>query len=245
MNETIRSRQQQWSYLASEVFQIRYLVAANYLRNCTHILEVGGCSTPVTNYLRGAHESVTVVDPLVEPLQAETLNNRRCLVRHIAMRLEDYTPTGHENGFAVLGMPQLPLELVLGIMRRCDVSVLEFPPAFLPSCLMFKAVLDSGYFDVTARVEFDLSHDDIGNLSDVKMAVRHLFVLKRRRTDAADVRLSKWLRISSGYVRDARKYAWRRRVRDKAAMFLRDHFHSGYICLKQIRDGKRARQPSI
>ena len=227
--------------MASEVFQIRYLVAANYLRNCHHILEVGGCSTPITNYLRGAHESVTVVDPLVEPMQAETLNNRPCVVRHIPLKLQDYNPTGNENGFAVLGMPQLPLEPVLGIMRRCEVSVLEFPPAFLPSCLMFKAVLDSRYFDVTARIVFDLSHNDIGNLSDLNMAVRHLFVLKKKSTDADDGGLSKWLGISSAYVRDAQKYAWRRKVRDHTAIFLRDHFHSGYTRLKQIRDSKRAR----
>ena len=68
MNESIRAGQQMWSYMASEVFQNRYLVAANYLRNCSHILEVGACSTPITRYLRGAHESVTVVDPLVEPV---------------------------------------------------------------------------------------------------------------------------------------------------------------------------------
>ena len=242
MNETTRSGQEQWSYMASEVFQLRYLVAANYLRNCKHILEIGGCSSPMTNYLRGAHESVTVVDPLVEPLQAETLNNRPCVVRHIPLRLEDYSPAGNENGFAVLGMPQLPLEPILGIMRRCDVSVLEFPPAFLPSCLMFKAVLDSRSFDVTARIVLDLSHNDIGNLGDPNMAVRHLFVLKKKGTDAAaDVRLSQWLRISSDYVRDARKRAWRENVRDKSAAFLKDHFHSGYTRLKRIRDNKRSR----
>src|ERR1700752_860716 len=99
MNETIRTKQQVWSYMASEVFQNRYRVAASYLRNSTHILEVGACSTPITNYLHGAHESVTVVDPLVEPLQADSLNNRRCEVRHLPLRLEDYTPRGHENGF--------------------------------------------------------------------------------------------------------------------------------------------------
>ncbi|MGH8525537.1 MAG: hypothetical protein ACREXY_15430, partial [Gammaproteobacteria bacterium] len=160
---------------------------------------------------------------------------------HIPLRLEDYNPTGKENGFAVLGMPQLPLAPVLGIMRRCDVSVLEFPPAFLPSALMFKAVLDSGYFDVAARIVFDLSHNDIGTLSDSNMAVRHLFVLRKRSTEAADARLSKWLRISSDYVRDAEKYARRRSIRDKSAIFLRDYFPSGYTRLKQIRDTKRAR----
>ena len=227
--------------MASEVFQSRYHVAANYLRNCNHILEVGGCSTPITNYLRGTHDSVTVVDPLVDPLQAETLNNRPCVVRHIPVKVQDYVPTGLENGFAVLGMPQLPLEPVLSIMRRCDVSVLEFPPSFLPSCLMFQAVLESRYFDVTARIVFDLSHNDIGNLTDLNMAVRHLFVLKNRSADASDARLSKWLRISSDYVRDARKYAWRTNIRDKSAILLRERFPSAYTYLKQLRDEKRAR----
>jgi hypothetical protein len=241
MNETIQAKQQQWSYMASDVFQTRYLVAAKYLRNCNHILEVGGCSTPISNYLRGAHESVTVVDPLVEPMQAETLNNRPCVVRHIPVRVEEYRPTGQENGFAALGMPLLPLEPVLSIMRGCDVSVVEFPPAFLQSCLMFKAVLESGHFDVKARIVFDLSHNDTGDLSDSNMAVRHLFVLKKR-SSATDVRLSKWLRISSDYVREAEKIAWRQKIRDKSAIFLREYFQSGYTCLKQLRDSQRARQ---
>ena len=227
--------------MASEVFQTRYSVAANYLRDCNHILEVGGCSTPITNYLRGAHESVTVVDPLVEPMQAETLNNRPCLVQHIPLKVQDYQPTGNENGFAVLGMPQLPLEPVLRIMRGCDVSVLEFPPVFLPSCLMFKAVLESRHFDVAARIVFDFSRNDIGNLSDLTFAVRHLFVLKKRSPDADDARLSKWLQISSEYVREAQKRAWKRNLRDKSAIFLRDHLPSAYTRLKQLRENTRAR----
>jgi hypothetical protein len=226
--------------MATEAFQSRYLVAAHHLRNCSHVLEVGGCSTPITNYLRGAHESVTVVDPLVEPMLADTLNNRPCVVRHLPVRVEDYPPTGHENGFVVLGMPQLPLEPVLNVMRCCDVSVLEFPPAFLPSCLMFNAVLESRYFGVAARIVFDLSHNDVEDLHDSSMAVRHLFVLKKRNADAPDDNLSKWLRISSGYVRDAQRLAWRRSIRDQAAILLREHFHSGYTRLRQIRDTRRA-----
>jgi hypothetical protein len=240
MNQTIRARQQVWSYMASEVFQNRYLVAAHYLRNCSHILEVGGCSTPVTNYLRGAHDSVTVVDPLVEPLEATTLNHRPCLVRHVPVRLEDYQPTGRENGFVALGMPFLPLEPVLSIMRRCDVSVVEFPVAFLDSCRMFQALLQSRHFDVAARVVFDLSHNDIGDLHDSTMTLRHLFVLQPRSSDATGDRLSKWLRISDAYVRNAQRLAWKRELRDKSAVLLREYFRPGYTYLKQLRDGRRA-----
>lgn len=106
---------------------------------------------------------------------------------------------------------------------------------------MFQAVLNSRYFDVTARIVFDLSHNDVGDLTDLNMAVRHLFVLKKRSADAADGRLSKWLRISSDYVRDARKYAWRTHIRDKSAILLRERFPSAYTYLKQLRDDKRAR----
>jgi hypothetical protein len=239
MNETVQARQQVWSYMASEVFQNRYLVAANYLRNCSHILEVGGCSTPVTNYLRGEHASVTVVDPLVEPLESATLNGGPCLVRHIPVRLEDYQATGLENGFVALGMPFLPLEPVLAIMRRCDVSVLEFPVAFLDSCRMFKLILESGHFDVAARVVFDLSHNDVGDLHDPTMTLRHLFVLKPRSRDAARDGLSKWLKISDDYVREARRQAWKRDLRDKSAVLLREYFRPGYTYLKQIRDNSR------
>jgi hypothetical protein len=241
MTEAIRSERQQWNYMASEVFQSRYLVAANYLRNCSHILEVGGCSTPITNYLRGEHESVTVVDPLVEPLHAETLNDRPCTVRHIPVKVQDYGPTGRENGFAALGMPLLPLEPVLGIMRRCDVSVVEFPPAFLQSCLMFQAVLASGHFEVADRIVFDLSKNDVRSLSDSTMAVRHLFVLKKKNTDGMNPRLAKWLQVSADYVREARKHERKRAIRAKSATLLKEYFHSGYTRLKQMRDARRAR----
>jgi len=241
MSEAIRSERDQWRYMATEVFQSRYLVAANYLRNCSHILEVGGCSTPITGYLRGPHESVTVVDPLVEPLEADTLNGQPCVVRHIPRKVQDYVPTGREDGFAALGMPQLPLEPVLRIMRGCTVSVLEFPPAFLPSCVMFKAVLGSGHFDVAARIAFDLSGNDVSSLHDPTMTLRHLFVLEPRSTDAAGRRLIEWLRITDEYVRAARMIAWKRAVRDKSAIFLRENFRSTYTRLKQIRDGRRGR----
>lgn len=241
MNDTIRAGQQQWSYMASEVFQSRYLVAANYLRSCTDILEVGGCSTPITNYLRGAHDSVTVVDPFVEPLRADTLNDRPCAVHHVPVRIEDYVPPRRVDGFAALGMPQLPLEPVLAIMRQCDVNVVEFPVAFLPSCLMFKAVLDSESFDVTARVVFDLSHNDVGGLPDPGMTLRHLFVLTRRKGGASDGALAKWLRVADGYVRTARRHAWRRQLRDRSAILLRDHLPSGYAHLRRIRSDRRPR----
>ena len=122
-----RYKKQEWDYLVSEVFQSRHLVAAYYLRNCSHILEVGGYKTPITNYLYGEHESVTVVDPRIEPFHAETLNDRPCLVRHLPLKLQDYHSTGNENGFVFLGMPKLPLQSTLDIMRRCEVCVLEFP----------------------------------------------------------------------------------------------------------------------
>jgi hypothetical protein len=237
----LKAQQRVWSYMASEAFQTRYLVAAHHLRHCSHILEVGGCSTPITNYLHGAHASVTVVDPLVEPLESPRLNDHPCVVRHVPQRIEEYVPSGHENGFVALGMPQLPLEPVLDIMRRCDVSVVEFPVRFLPSCLMFKALLDSGHFDVTTRIVFDLSENDIGNLHDPALTDRHLFVL-RRRTGAASPQLSKWLRISDAYVRAARRHAWRLALRDRAAIFMRERFQSGHAYLKRLRDARRARR---
>jgi hypothetical protein len=101
---------------------------------------------------------------------------------------------------------------------------------------MFKAVLGSGYFDVAARIVFDLSHNDVGPLPDANMTARHLFVLEKRRAGAADVRLAKWLRISDEYVRAAERCAWRRNIRDKSAKLLRDHFQSAYTCLKEVRD---------
>ena len=86
-------------------FKSRYVIAAHYLRKCTHIVEVGGYRTPITGFLKSQnHKSVTVLDPYIKPLAEDTLNGAPCKVRHLPMLFEDYKLRGDEDCFVYMGL---------------------------------------------------------------------------------------------------------------------------------------------
>ena len=91
-------------YLCSEAAQSRSVIAAHLLRECPHVLELGGFKTPITLYLTGRHESVTVVDPLMRDYEADSLNGYPCRVRHISQPFQNLgLKTDETWGFVMLG----------------------------------------------------------------------------------------------------------------------------------------------
>src|SRR5579859_7321916 len=84
--EEIRAGRKFWGYLDTEPLRIRYVLAAHFVRDCPHIIEIGGYrQNVITSFLRGAHESVTVfsLDEEFEPLERAELNGVPCRVRHV------------------------------------------------------------------------------------------------------------------------------------------------------------------
>ncbi len=91
-------------YLLSEAAQVRCVIAAHALRDCPHVLEIGGFTTPISQFLRGQHRSVTVVDPLMRAYRSDNLNGRPCRVRHIPGAFQDTDlDIQGEYGFVMLG----------------------------------------------------------------------------------------------------------------------------------------------
>lgn len=76
-------------YLATEAARTRCVIAAHFVRECPHVVEIGGFTTPVSLYLTGVHESVTVFDPLMRDYEARSLNGAPCRVRHISRSFQD------------------------------------------------------------------------------------------------------------------------------------------------------------
>lgn len=92
-------------YLLSEAAQFRCVIAAHVLRNCPHVLEIGGFTTPISQYLHGQHESVTVIDPLMRAYSSDSRNGRPCRIRHIPQTFQDAEITmPGEYGFVMLGV---------------------------------------------------------------------------------------------------------------------------------------------
>jgi len=108
---------------------------------------------------------------------------------------------------------------------------------------MFQSILESRHFDVSDRIVLDLSHNNLGNIGDLKMAVRHLFVLRKKAgVDPTDPIELKWLPISSDYVRAAERHERKHRFIAKIANFLQDRFPRVYSTVKRIQAGLKRKQ---
>lgn len=117
---------------------IRQVLAAHFVRDCEHIVEIGGHIRPVTGYLTHAPLSVLSVDPKTPAYEAEVLNGKPCRVRHVARKFQeveyDYQPRSY--GLVLLGYSLKPFgsreplgQLLFGLIDNARTVVLEYPPA--------------------------------------------------------------------------------------------------------------------
>lgn len=114
----------QWNYLASEPFQLRYLVVAGLLRKFRNILEIGSYKTPVFQFIDDPGKRVIAVDPMV----LDHTRSERQYSQAMDYRCLEMPPFGGEPyALVILGL-DLPLtyklrELLLG----AELVVIEFP----------------------------------------------------------------------------------------------------------------------
>ncbi|MGL4441817.1 MAG: hypothetical protein ACRCUE_21425 [Bosea sp. (in: a-proteobacteria)] len=97
-------------HLAREAAPVRQVIAAYTLAEFAHIVEIGGAGLPLTQFLHHHPLSVTVIDPKIEPYEADMLNGRPCRVRHIERKLldEDADLVRAGLGVALLGLSLKP-----------------------------------------------------------------------------------------------------------------------------------------
>lgn len=165
-----------WNYLASEVFRSRYILAAHYLRDCRHVIEIGGYKTPIDGFLTHRYESVTVIDPLVEPLE-------RKRVRRVAGDYREFdfsfAPAG-EYGLVMLGF-DLPLsDQLYSLANGARTTIVEFPehPDWMQSRYTFDKLLENTNLKLKLKIHLDLAGNDYGDLTDSwpPRTDRYLFV---------------------------------------------------------------------
>ena len=124
-------------YLLSEAAQTRSVIAAHFVRDCPHVLELGGFKTPISQFLGGRHQSVTVVDPLMREYESPSLNGFPCHVRHISQPFQnaELNMSG-EYGFVMLGASlkyfnedsehkQREWQMLVNLVTAARVAVIE------------------------------------------------------------------------------------------------------------------------
>jgi hypothetical protein len=157
-------------HLAGPAAMVRQVMAAHFVSDCRHIVEIGGHLHPVTSFLTHAPDSVVVVDPKMEPYEAEELNGRPCKVRHIARKFQEVSfdlPSG-EYGLVLLGYSLKPFgeheplgEALFSLIDRARTVVLEYPPALERAASQVPHILARPTVEVRCTIEFTLDDSQI------------------------------------------------------------------------------------
>jgi hypothetical protein len=163
---------------------IRQVLAAHFLRDCEHIVEIGGHIRPVTGYLTHAPLSVLSVDPKTPAYEAEMLNGKPCRVRHVARKFQEveYTYARRSYGLVLLGYSLKPFgsreplgQLLFGLIDNAKTVVLEYPPALERASSQVPEILSRPSLEQLCGFEIDIDDPEI---APTPYARRRFHVLK-------------------------------------------------------------------
>lgn len=170
-------------HLSGPAAAIRQVVAAHFVRECPHIVEIGGHIRPITGFLTHRPLSVLSVDPKTASLEAEELNGYPCKVRHIARKFQevayDYEP--HSYGLVLLGYSLKPFgsreplgQLLFSLIDNASVVVIEYPPELERASSQVPAIISRPTLKTHCSFEYVLNDEAI---SGSPFAKRLLYIL--------------------------------------------------------------------
>lgn len=171
-------------HLSGPAAAIRQVLAAHFVRDCPHVLEIGGHLRPVTPHLTHRPASVLVVDPKSVPYECDTLNGHACHVRHVAAKFQtlayDYAPFSY--GLVLLGYSLKPYgehqplgALLFGLIDHARVIVIDYPPALDRATSQVPDIIDRATLRRVCAFDLVLQDDAIASSPFAK---RHFIVLE-------------------------------------------------------------------
>ena len=171
-------------HLGGPAAAIRQVLAAHFVRDCAHVVEIGGHLRPITPYLTHCPESVLVVDPKVEPLEFDTLNGAPCRGRHVARKFQelDYDLAPGTYGLVLLGLSLKPFgrqdplgPKLFGLVDNAKVVVIDYPPQLDRASQLVPHILARA--SVRLRCSIDMRLHD-GMIEGSPYAERRFLVLE-------------------------------------------------------------------
>ena len=171
-------------HLAAPVLTARQALAAHFLHGCPHIIEIGGYKTPITPFLTHTPETVTSVDPKIEPLSIDELHGEPCRVRHLACKFQevDFDVEPYDYGLVILGYSLKPFgdeapdgDRLAGLIDQAGLTVIDYmidlerPEAQLPG------LLNRGTLHQRHRIDMQM-HDEV--IGGTPFANRRFLVLE-------------------------------------------------------------------
>jgi hypothetical protein len=178
-------------HLAGRAAEARQVLAAHYLKECAHIVEIGGAGLPITHFLTHQPQSVMVIDPKIVAFEADTLNGSLCRVRHVAAKFQavalDVEPGTY--GLALIGLSLKPFgrrpaldESLLRLVREARIVVIDYAVQLERAHGQWPALLAASEHDTIVDLAMRL---DDPHFSASGYAERRLIVLAARGEKAA------------------------------------------------------------
>lgn len=172
----------EWKYLCTDVFKNRYIIAANWVKDCPELLEIGGYKTPITDFVdKTKHTKIYVIDPRLEETQHNDPNIHHWADYFPCPRI-DVTP----GNYALIA---IGMDIVLGpedrlllydYIDKARKVVIEFPRDYNPSEEQFNLIMANTEKRIQQEMTLDFSKNDFNYLVDSTpvFPYRQMFLLQ-------------------------------------------------------------------
>ena len=171
------------AHLSGVAAPIRQVIAAHFVRDCAHIVEIGGHLTPITGFLTHTPQSVLSVDPKTTAYEADELNGQHCSVRHVPKKFQeisyDYTPRSY--ALVLLGYSLKPFgsreplgQLLFSLIDNAKTIVIDYAPDLERAASQVPEIVSRP--TVSVHCSFELVLDDAA-IAGSPYAKRRFFVL--------------------------------------------------------------------
>ena len=170
-----------WEYLESEAFTIRSVIAASFLNQCQAIVEIGGISPAIDEFLHEDHLSIIVIDQftretkhVLQKLGPKIEPNK---VRRVRARFQDLEWTilqPRKYGLVMLdfeipGMNEDDCQRLFRLVDNSQVTILEFSSSSEPSRQQFSLLRHHTSMRERFICKLDLRGNDVSLLSDTQL----------------------------------------------------------------------------
>ena len=155
----------EWSYLKSEAFQMRYVLAADFMSDMDYVVEIGGYETPIVDFLP-EHIGAVSIDP---KSTAREFGNKK-VVSDLFTDKSNLTIEGSYGvvilGLHLKGMSENDWGELIKLIQNASKLVIGYPISWKPSRRQHAKIMEQINFTLTKKVMMDLRGNDFGDLSD-------------------------------------------------------------------------------
>lgn len=159
----------EWEYLATEPFQMRYVMAASIVdRDCIHVVEIGPYQSRISDFLRSAHLSVTMVGPSRYTSASVYDDHRLGKVLILPGDFQDRLDMLPESNF---GLVALGLEIkgdfdpFIELVDKSVLTIVEFPVGWETSEQQFERIMTESNKHIRMQIGLDFSGNDFSECS--------------------------------------------------------------------------------